>query len=601
MAFIGRNPKWNTATHTPQSSDPTNPVEGMLFYSDGTSRAEGLWTYRNLNWVFVEGGAADADTIDLTRADDLADATTSNIDLQGNNADFDGGGSITGSSLTLSTTAADLLTGETQVIKYDPNADGSDDYFGFTRSVQQSWRGRDLGFKFEYKNDSTTVDNDFRFCVKIKDGANAGLLTYSNLPAYNSSNTGKTFSAAVYIPNDCTEVEYGFQNQSTTTTVELMVDNMLVTANPYIYKNIYDENHFSDWIQNNGTASIISQSSDDNPAVASVNRTGTGIVDVTFTAGFFAVAPAVNVAVAHTINSSVWAMAYNVSTTGCTVRVIDNGGSSNDRDFVISTTKQGSDYGFNTENVVHAKSGTENQFNARIANNGTASITSQSSPDNPAIASVSRTSTGNVDVVYTSGFFSVIPSISLTPYNERSAWFITPTINGFTARTYSTGFVDTDFDIELKRQGTDYKNPNAYAITPLSRIAHIRAHATNFSASNSATTSYKAATLSSVSGDAVVSVSSNQAKFAAGKYNITVPVGASDSCNWVDVKLYDAVNLSDIAEELDVVYSGSTSVSFTSVTFSVEFDSETTVEFQTKASAAVGSEYVGKIKVEKVL
>jgi hypothetical protein len=45
----------NTITFTPQSSDPGSPSTGMLFYSDGTTRAEGYWAYNGTGWVQVTG------------------------------------------------------------------------------------------------------------------------------------------------------------------------------------------------------------------------------------------------------------------------------------------------------------------------------------------------------------------------------------------------------------------------------------------------------------------------------------------------------------------------------------------------------------------
>lgn len=60
MAYIGKNPKQNTSTFTPQSADPTNPVEGMVHHSDGTARAEGRWVYQNSAWVKVAEGSAGA-------------------------------------------------------------------------------------------------------------------------------------------------------------------------------------------------------------------------------------------------------------------------------------------------------------------------------------------------------------------------------------------------------------------------------------------------------------------------------------------------------------------------------------------------------------
>lgn len=53
MAYIGKQPKLNRTKYTPQSSDPSNPAEGDVFYSDGTARPEGLWVYKNAAWVEV--------------------------------------------------------------------------------------------------------------------------------------------------------------------------------------------------------------------------------------------------------------------------------------------------------------------------------------------------------------------------------------------------------------------------------------------------------------------------------------------------------------------------------------------------------------------
>lgn len=45
----------NNMTLTPASSDPGTPVEGMVFYADGTSRAAGLWAYNGTGWVQITG------------------------------------------------------------------------------------------------------------------------------------------------------------------------------------------------------------------------------------------------------------------------------------------------------------------------------------------------------------------------------------------------------------------------------------------------------------------------------------------------------------------------------------------------------------------
>lgn len=57
MAYVGQNPKFNKETLRPQSADPTNPGEGMVFRSDGTSRAKGIWQYKDGNWQIVDSNA----------------------------------------------------------------------------------------------------------------------------------------------------------------------------------------------------------------------------------------------------------------------------------------------------------------------------------------------------------------------------------------------------------------------------------------------------------------------------------------------------------------------------------------------------------------
>lgn len=53
MSYTGKSPKLKRVRYIPQSTDPISPIEGDLFYSDGTPRAEGLWYYKNGAWQVV--------------------------------------------------------------------------------------------------------------------------------------------------------------------------------------------------------------------------------------------------------------------------------------------------------------------------------------------------------------------------------------------------------------------------------------------------------------------------------------------------------------------------------------------------------------------
>ncbi len=53
MSYTGKSPKLKRTRFVPQATDPVNPSEGDLFYSNGTPRAEGLWYYKDAAWQVV--------------------------------------------------------------------------------------------------------------------------------------------------------------------------------------------------------------------------------------------------------------------------------------------------------------------------------------------------------------------------------------------------------------------------------------------------------------------------------------------------------------------------------------------------------------------
>lgn len=114
----------------------------------------------------------------------------------------------------------------------------------------------------------------------------------------------------------------------------------------------------------------------------------------------------------------------------------------------------------------------ENVYSARIANNGTATITSQSSPF---IESVSRTGLGTVLVTFKSGFFSVTPSVN--PADDSNTGSISigtagaASASSVTIETFNNvgnAYVDRDFSITVQRQGADYRPPKAFVANAVS-------------------------------------------------------------------------------------------------------------------------------------
>lgn len=80
MSFQGQSPKVKRIRYTPQAADPVNPAEGDSYFSDGTPRAEGLWIYRNGDWVSAGGGDIQTETFEFLPYITCRAATTGNID-----------------------------------------------------------------------------------------------------------------------------------------------------------------------------------------------------------------------------------------------------------------------------------------------------------------------------------------------------------------------------------------------------------------------------------------------------------------------------------------------------------------------------------------
>ena len=125
------------------------------------------------------------------------------------------------------------------------------------------------------------------------------------------------------------------------------------------------------------------------------------------------------------------------------------------------------------QNLITSAQGIENHYSAYLLGNAT--IQSQSSEF---IQSITETSTGEFDVVFVPGFFLETPSIvvsSKTGQSRDARIKGTPSASGF---SYST-FIDSSFPktpesadvfISVQRQGSDYRNPNAYSVTPIDKF-----------------------------------------------------------------------------------------------------------------------------------
>ncbi|NIO44972.1 MAG: hypothetical protein GTN36_05475 [Candidatus Aenigmarchaeota archaeon] len=209
------------------------PTNGMIRYNSTLNRYEG---YGNSTWNAITGADPFLGLQNFETLGDYEQITTGDFST-GNNATFDGGG-VLGGTFSISTTAADLIQGG-QIAKYTGSAtagNNTNDYIARDPiDIPQGYRGRLLGFKFQYRTSNYTSGN---IAIRVKDTTNGDILTLDTytLDAYEdaTNNTATEGAIAFYCPDDCTQIEYGFQVLTGEASTTLVWDDVLITPSPFV-------------------------------------------------------------------------------------------------------------------------------------------------------------------------------------------------------------------------------------------------------------------------------------------------------------------------------------------------------------------------------
>lgn len=142
----------------------------------------------------------------------------------GNNASFDGGGTLDG---VLSDETVDPIS-KTTSLKYTMGASSTDDYIispAITIDEKQQSQLVAANLYFTYDG----ADDDIK--VVAYDSTNSVVLT-SDLVLLKSSSKAQRFAAQFTIPSDCTELKYGIQVVTGNSGKELIIDDIEITLNP---------------------------------------------------------------------------------------------------------------------------------------------------------------------------------------------------------------------------------------------------------------------------------------------------------------------------------------------------------------------------------
>lgn len=344
----GGDTDYGTASNTNRLTIPSNTKANL----DALTRKEGTVVYATdedkfyiddgvtLNEVSGAGGGGGG--LDTWLVEDFETTVAADFST-GNSATFQGGGTLDG---VLSDETIAPLSGASS-LKYVAGASSLNDYFASPAiDVDFKQQDNDSGFTFYFTWDGTT---DIE--AVVWDETNSSKLN-SVLDVINTADGATRYSASFYPPSTCTQVRYGFHILEAPTNGDaLIVDDVEFSTNPFQYKNIGRENIYSAKIENNGTVTLLSESSE---FISSVVRDGLGLVTVNFISGFFSEPPAVIAMTADNAGTD-RKVEQNSPVSVNSIQFRTSSAATNpafDVDFDFILQRQGADYGQTTEHVV---------------------------------------------------------------------------------------------------------------------------------------------------------------------------------------------------------------------------------------------------------
>jgi hypothetical protein len=639
MSYIGKNPNLNTLKHNPQSADPTNPVQGQTFYSDGTPRAEGLWVYNGSDWEPVGQSAG---SLDIFHQEDFEVTVAADID-DGNDATFLGG------LLTLDGTLDDETTNKLsgrRSLKYTMSTSSTNDYFAVpVVTIQEKQQQNDIGISFYYTYDGD--DDDITFVVY--DDTNNEVIS-SPLDTLKTAESATRFSTSVYIPDAVTELRFGFQVTTGNNTKILIVDDVELSTNPFVYKNILDENNVR--AEGNAGTSLTANVTDidftevedlkglwdgttftapksgyyefDGSVFFTTDQTGNlGLyVDGTLKRNITDWSPGaqnrhvftiteyleaeeevtIRFAQSATLSNNTTSHYLSITSLTTSENVITPATSTLTDWIQYTPTTQG--LGFvSSVNVYYREVGGNLEIKGYLTTGTTSGTEFQLglptgfTVDNsvlPAISlvgnAITNGSTTNQILMLATGndaFLNAGNQTAATPLNPLSG-------SGFFSSSIMTFFASvpvTELD----------SNASFLAAVPVQKVAYINVHASDYFDNIAATAAYKTRNLDSVIGDSeIVSIASDQLTLGRGKYALEIPIGVYGGANHANGLIYNITDVANHEEFLKVAFSSVNNISFNTIFAEIEITESKTFEIRTKADVASGNEYISRIKITKL-
>lgn len=457
----------------------------------------------------------------------------------------------------LSDDAATNISG-TNSLKFVEGVTSTNDFFivGEDLVTSDKQDSNDMKVSFYSKFDGTT--GNIRFFVLDQDDNE---LT-SILDTVEASDKAQRHEFGFYIPSGTTAIRYGFQVVTGESGAIFIADDLELTMKPYVYADINETEDATYSVRGdaNGRAStntailycaneVASSVGNiitiDNSATLGLSVTANKRCEVTFTLGA-ALSGASWLGISKNATGS---LSTNVdSLTDTQTAAIVFVGSVNDTKQVtytgileegdvlrphtrtsatifdgnLESLKINITATATSEHVVTPAKSRPNSYSARIANNGTASMTSVDVD----FGTVVRNSVGKTTITFNTDLFSVAPVVTVTPIHDNTNekdWNIlvlTDSLVEIYTKVAGTG-TDIPYTVTVRRQDEDYVENFGITATPVQKVAYLKDEKSAGSNGGTFTAGEQTRVLNVVSGDtSIVSLSANQFTLGKGKYII---------------------------------------------------------------------------------
>ena len=232
------------------------------------------------NSVAESGGGGGSGGLDTFHTEDFETNGASTF-TTGQDVDPDAAGTGTiGGVLSDDTTTELSGTTSLKFTMHATSASSDNDFFIIDTDLVTETKqvNNDMGVSFYYKYDG--ANGDIKFIALDQDDA----VLSSSSDLLEEASTATRFSTSFYIPTGTTGIRYGFQVVTGNSSKVLLIDDIGLSMNPFVYKNLVDT--YSYYIAQAGNALTSATSElEYNLGTATIEASGTALFTVANSSG----------------------------------------------------------------------------------------------------------------------------------------------------------------------------------------------------------------------------------------------------------------------------------------------------------------------------